>query len=103
LTVKPVDQIPPPKSRIKARPEYDEIRELLRVAHPRVACIIADGLTENVARRMREALNQGDYFACTRSVGLPEGVKPHAVYGGWCLSAEEIAKAKGLERAEEAE
>jgi len=30
-----LSQIPPPSSRTKTRPDYDEIRETLRVTYPR--------------------------------------------------------------------
>jgi hypothetical protein len=95
MPVIPVDQIPAKTFQIKTRPEYAELRDELRLNHPRVSCLLAQGLEKKDARNISAALNKGDYFACVRSVDLPEGVKPFAVYGGWCLSEEEIRKAKG--------
>jgi hypothetical protein len=52
-------QIPPPSSRTKTRPDYDEIREIQ-------SCRIDHGLTKSDARKLAAALNTGDYFACVR-------------------------------------
>jgi hypothetical protein len=45
-------QIPPPSSRTKTRPDYDEVREILRVTYPRQSCRIDHGLTKSDARKL---------------------------------------------------
>ena len=85
--MKPADKIPPPK-RVR-RLDYGAIREHLRVTHPREAWEVVtetDKLSDSLLRSAVQVLNKGDYFACRRG---------NSVFAGWCLSDEEIKRAKG--------
>lgn len=100
MSFKPIEKIPKAEKIGVTNPDYDAIREELRIHHPQQAGCIQEGLTRDEARKLRQALmDQPHFFACVRSgKNLPPGIKgPAAVFGGYALSEEQIQQAKGEE------
>lgn len=75
--------------------DYGLIRKRLKEEFPHRAMCIAKDLDLNTARKLRMAINKGDFYATQRSVSAGGEISRVAVYGGYQLSDEEQSKARG--------
>jgi hypothetical protein len=99
MAFRPIDAIPTVTKGGVTRPNYDAVRREMEL-YPQVEGCVAEGLSERDAKQLRKALvktKSGHHFATVRSGrNLPADCKgPAVVFGGYALTQEQIARAKG--------